>query len=159
MLAHIIKLIEKIDPIKYILNMATLTGWLTKWVMILSEFDIHYMDWWAIKGQEIAYQLAEALLLDNHPLHVEFPDTDVLEITTQSWVLYFDGSYTQHGSGVGIPFVTPQGHTIPRSYRLMFPCTNNIAKYEALVTSIKVVVEWNITKLCLWRLSIGHQSG
>lgn len=29
----------------------------------------------------------------------------------------------------------------------MFPCTNNITNYEALVTGIKVVVEWKITEL------------
>ena len=44
MLAHTIKLVTKIDPLKYLLSKATLTGRLAKWVMILSEFDIHYID-------------------------------------------------------------------------------------------------------------------
>lgn len=55
--------------------------------------------------------------------------------------------HTQHGSGAGILFVTLQGDTIPKSYRLMFPCTNNMAEYEALVTGIKMEVEWKITDL------------
>ena len=50
MLAHTVKLITKIDPLKYLLSRATLTGRLAKWVMILSEFDIHYVDRRAIKG-------------------------------------------------------------------------------------------------------------
>lgn len=29
----------------------------------------------------------------------------------------------------------------------MFPCKNNVAEYEALVTGIKVAVEWKITEL------------
>jgi ribonuclease HI len=41
----------------------------------------------------------------------------------------------------------PQGHTNPRSYRLMFPCMNNTAKYEPLIIGIKVVVEWKIIEL------------
>lgn len=95
----------------------------------------------------MTYQLAKAPLPDQQPLQVEFSNMDVLTITPKQWTLYFDGSYTQHGSGSIILFVTPEGHTIPRSYRLMFPCTNNIAQYEFLVTQIKVVMEWRITKL------------
>lgn len=54
---------------------------------------------------------------------------------------------TQHGSGADILFITPQGHTIPKAYKLIFSCTNNTAKYEALVTGIKMAIEWNITQL------------
>ena len=53
MLAHTTWLIAKIDPLKYLLNKATLIGRLAKWVMILSEFDIQYVERKAIKGQEI----------------------------------------------------------------------------------------------------------
>lgn len=145
MLAHTIKLVAKIDPLKYLLNKAALTRRLSEWVMILSEFDVHYTYIKAIKGQSIIDQLAEALLPNSHPIHVEFPNTDILTISTKPWVLYFEGSYTQHGSGVSVLFITPEGHTIPKSYKLTFPSTNNIADYEALVTGIKMVVEWKIT--------------
>ena len=37
MLAHKIKLIAKIDPLKYLLSKAMLTRRMAKWVMILSE--------------------------------------------------------------------------------------------------------------------------
>ena len=62
MLTHTINLVSKIDPLKYLLSKASLTGRLAKWVMILSEFDIHYVDRKAIKGQVIADQLADAPL-------------------------------------------------------------------------------------------------
>ena len=113
MLTHTIKLVAKIDPLKYLLSKAALTGRLAKWVMLLSEFDIQYVERRAIKGQVITDQLAEAPLSNCHPMTMEFPDADILNVTTQPWQLYFDGSYTQHGSGVGILFVTPLGHTIP----------------------------------------------
>lgn len=115
--------------------------------MILSEFDIQYTERRAIKGQAIADQLAEAPLPGKQTMEIEFPDRDVLALSTKQWTLYFDGSYTQHGSGSGILFITPEGHTIPRSYRLMFPCTNNVAEYEALVIGIKMAVEWKIIEL------------
>lgn len=59
MLTHTIKLVAKIDPLKYLLSKAALTGRLAKWVMLLSEFDIQYVERRAIKGKIIADQLAE----------------------------------------------------------------------------------------------------
>lgn len=40
MLNHQTQLVAKIDPLKYLLSRAALTGRLEKWVMILSEYDI-----------------------------------------------------------------------------------------------------------------------
>lgn len=54
MLSQTIKLIAKIDPLKYLLSKVSLIGRLAKWVMILSEFDIQYMDIRVIKGQAIS---------------------------------------------------------------------------------------------------------
>ena len=53
---------------------------------------------------------------------------DELDIT-----LYFDGSKCEQGGGVGIIFNTPQGAPIPFSFKLKFPCTNNMEEYEALI--------------------------
>ena len=50
MLAHTTHLISKIDPLKYLLSKATLTDKLAKWMMVLSEFDIEYIERKAIKG-------------------------------------------------------------------------------------------------------------
>ena len=44
MLAHTIHLIEKIDPLKYLLGKAALIGRISKWMMILLEFDIEYIE-------------------------------------------------------------------------------------------------------------------
>lgn len=147
MLTHTIKLIAKIDPLKNLLSKSALTRRLAKWVMMLSEFDMQYVDRKATKGQVIVDQLFEAPLQDDHPMSIEFLDVDVLTISTQQWVLYFDGSYTQHGSGTRILYITHQGHTIPKSNRLMFSCTNNTVAYEALIIGIKVAVKWKITEL------------
>lgn len=54
MLTHKTKLVARIDQLEYLLNKARLTGRLAKWVMILSKFDIKYVDRKAIKGQSIA---------------------------------------------------------------------------------------------------------
>ena len=67
-LAHTTQLVTKIDPLKYLLNKVVLTVWLAKWMMILSEFDIPYVERKEIKGQAIANQLADFPMTDNAPL-------------------------------------------------------------------------------------------
>ena len=77
MLGHAVHLISKIDPLKYMLSKIALIGHLAKWVMLLSEFDIQYVDRKAIKGQAIADHLADAPLIDAYPLVMEFPDEHI----------------------------------------------------------------------------------
>ena len=67
-----------------------------------------------------------------------------------SWKLFFDKSFTQKGSGAGVLFVTPQGDLIPKSYKISFPCTNNIAEYEGLVTGLRQAIKWNIKNLLVF---------
>lgn len=100
MLNHLVKLITKIDPLKYLLSRTTLTGCMAQWVMLLSKFDIEYVDRKAIKGQVIADQLVDAPLVDAYPLVTIFPDEEVFAVTeAPTWILYFDGSYIHNGSG------------------------------------------------------------
>lgn len=148
MLTHKIQLIAKIDPLKYLLSKAMLTCHLAKWVMLLSEFDIEYVDQKEIKGKVVAVQLVEAPLIRDHPLMSNFPDEEIFTVIPEKqWKLYFGGSYTRHGSGAGIIFIIPQGDSIPKSYQLTFLCMNNIEEYEALITGLRMVVQWNLTKL------------
>ena len=77
-LTHKIKLTSKIYPLKYLLRKMALMGRLAKWVMILSEFDIEYVDRNVIKGQEIVDQLANAPIESSNPISVDFPDMHIL---------------------------------------------------------------------------------
>lgn len=87
------------------------------------------------------------MYLEN-PLISKFFDESIFNLNIANhWKLYFDGSYTQHGFGVGVLFITPQGGCIPRSYKLAFPCTNNIAEYETLTIGLRIEVQWHIMAL------------
>lgn len=111
MLSHTVQLISKIDPLKYMLSHTVLIGHLAKWVMLLNEFDIQYVHRKAIKGQDIANHLANVPLVVNHPVIMEFPDEHLYLVEEKPpWKLYFDGSYTSHGSDTVILLVTPQGY-------------------------------------------------
>jgi hypothetical protein len=65
----------------------------------------------------------------------------------QIWTLYFDGSKSQEGSGVGCVLINPKGKQHFLSCRLEFECTNNTAKYEALVQGLKKSIDLNIQEL------------
>lgn len=84
MLNNKTKLIAKIDILRYLLSKVALKGRTEKWVMLLSEFDIKYVDIKAIKGQVIVDQLVDAPLQGDHPLITEFPNDSIMTITTSS---------------------------------------------------------------------------
>ena len=78
LLTHKVKLIAKIDPLKYLLSKSALTGRLVKWVMILSEFDIEYIHRKVIKGQAIYDPWDKSPLEEFYPIEVDFPDAHIL---------------------------------------------------------------------------------
>ncbi|KAL0295596.1 UNVERIFIED_CONTAM: Cytochrome c biogenesis CcmF C-terminal-like mitochondrial protein [Sesamum calycinum] len=45
---------------------------------------------------------------------------------------------TQGGAGAGLVFFSPNGLLSHHSYRLNFPCTNNVAEYEALLIGLEL---------------------
>jgi len=47
------------DPVKYIFEKPALTGWIARWKVLLSEFDIVYVTQKAIKGSTLADYLAQ----------------------------------------------------------------------------------------------------
>ena len=98
MLAQIVHLITKIDPLKYLSGKAMLTGRLAKWMMIFSKFEIHYVKRKAMKGQAIADQLVDFPLEDMTPMKIEFPNVSIMHITERTWNFFFDGSHTQNGT-------------------------------------------------------------
>jgi hypothetical protein len=78
MLAHPIQLIERADPVWYVLNQPALMGCLGKWAIIMMAFDIAYVPQKAIKRQALADFLAAHPIPDNSPLVVDFPTKMVL---------------------------------------------------------------------------------
>ena len=81
-------------------------------------------------------------------MQIEFLDASIMYITKRTWKIFFDGSHTQNGDVEGLFFISPHGYTIPKYYKILFPCTDNIAEYEALTNhEIKMALEWRITEL------------
>ena len=94
--------------------------------MVLSEFDIQYVELKAIKGQVIIDQLADAPMQSSLPLNIYFPDESIMTLIRKTWVMFFDSSFTQQGSSARILFIMPQRYLFPKAYKILFPFTKNI---------------------------------
>jgi ribonuclease HI len=56
----------------------------------------------------------------------------------------FDGACSKYGNGVGIVILSPSNIMHPHSIRQEFSCTNNDAKYEALIQGMILAQEMKI---------------
>jgi hypothetical protein len=58
--------------------------------------------------------------------------------------MYFDGSLMKTGAGVGLLFISPLRVHMCYIIRLHFPISNNVTKYEALVTGLRIAVKLGV---------------
>ncbi|XP_043725641.1 uncharacterized protein Mb2253c-like [Telopea speciosissima] len=125
---------------------------MAKWSLLLSEFDITYVNYKSIKGRAISDYLATYPTgVDSQLLEDSFPNEDLAYVEEEDckdwWQLYFDGATNQRGYGVGILLITPDDLYLPSSFQLEFPCTNNITEYEACAIGLKAAMALEIKKL------------
>ena len=94
-----------------------------------------------VKGQALAEFLAGHLILKNSKFHEDIPN-EVFESNVTSedevWQMFFDGA-SRIGpkgriiAGVGVVFISPQNHVLPRAFSLTESCSNNVAEYLSLI--------------------------
>ena len=80
MLYHTIWLIAKLDPIKFIFEKPSLSGRITRWQVLLSEFNILYVSQKAIKGSAIADFLVERANEEYELMSFDFRDEDLMAV-------------------------------------------------------------------------------
>ncbi|XP_070005575.1 uncharacterized protein [Nicotiana sylvestris] len=146
------------DPLNYILQKPMPTGKLAKWQILLSEFDIVYATQKAVKRQAMTYHLAEKPVDGEYePLKTYFPDEEVSFIgediakSYDGWRMFFDGAENFKGVGIGSVLVSKTVQHYPMSAKLKFPCTNNMAEYEACILGLKMAIDMNIHELLVIR--------
>ena len=70
-----------------------------------------------------------------------------METAEAVWTFWFDGSSTTSEGGAGIVLSKSNGETIAMSFKLDFPCTNNMAEYEAYLMGLEVAREMGVKHL------------
>jgi hypothetical protein len=138
MLAYVVCVIAQTDVVKYMLSRPILSGKLGKWILSLVEFNLVYLPQKAVKGQALADFLAD------HPCTdvTDFNESLVLEVTP--WKLFFDGSKSEQGAGIGVVLESPLGIKTQMAQRLDQQCSHNQAEYEALIFGLELLLEMKI---------------
>ena len=126
------------DPLKYLFKEPTLSGRLSRWLILLAEFDLKHMARKTIKGSIISDFCAENPM-EGEDGKEDFLDEDVLDIVLGVWKMYFNGMVNQYGNRIGVLLITPGGSHIPLAVKLNFEATNNMAEYEACITGMEAL--------------------
>ena len=63
----------------------------------------------------------------------------IYEVERRSWILKFDGSSTEKSVGARIVIISPKRIKTTLSFNFASKCTNNQAKYEALVINLEIL--------------------
>lgn len=67
---------------------------------------------------------------------------DIIEnpkpIQNDVWKLFFDGSCTKYGAGIGVVLFSPKKENITQSCKLDFEVTNNLVEYEAFLLGLEL---------------------
>ena len=116
------------QPIKKSINKPEAARRIVQWAIKLSQFDIKYLPRMAIKAQALADFIAE----------FTFPDEDNPTNKAEWWTIQTDDSSAQKRGGVGVVITTPDGEVLKYGVQLRFPTTNNEAKYEGILTRLRL---------------------
>ncbi|XP_050915654.1 uncharacterized protein LOC127130730 [Lathyrus oleraceus] len=149
------------DPIKYIFEKIVVNGRITRWKMLLIEYDIQYVTQKSIKGSVLSDYLAHPHVEGYQSLRFDFPDEDIMFIRDftmlgfkispkedpepgSRWTLMFDGASNARGHGICVVITSPTGFHLPFTARLCFDDTNNMAEYEACIYGLEVAIDLRI---------------
>ena len=89
MTEYSVHLISLLDPLIYLFDRPALIGQLMRWVVLLTEFDIHYVTHKSIRWRFVADLLASLLVSDGRAIDDDFPYEDIATVTRLSgWRMY-----------------------------------------------------------------------
>ncbi|GFS40384.1 hypothetical protein Acr_00g0068230 [Actinidia rufa] len=66
------------------------------------------------------------------------------------WKLFINESSNQHGYGAGLVLQSSLGEQVEYAIRIGFKATNNEAEYEALLASLRVLIELKVKSLDIY---------
>ena len=122
-------------PLGDIIQNREATGRVAKWAVELGPHGLKYVQHTAIKSQAVVDFINDWTELQ---MPEEKPDNTY-------WTIHFDGSRQLEGSGAGVVLASLRGDKFCYVLRLMFPCTNNVAEYEALLHGLRMAKEMSLS--------------
>jgi ribonuclease HI len=120
------------DVIRHMLQQPILSGKIGKWVNALIEYDFSYEPLKSMKGQVVADFIVGHNVDQNS-------DESCNLVSICPWKLFFDGSASREGQGIGVVLVSPRGTIFEQTVHLEYLCTNNQAEYEAILLDMQIL--------------------
>ena len=77
------------------------------------------------------------------------PDEEGTTDEVERWTIQTDGSLVQNRGRVGVIIITPEEETLKYRVQLAFSATNNEAKYEGVLTGLRVGKALGVKNLLL----------
>ena len=84
MTKYLVHLISHLDPLRYLFDRLALIGRLMRWLVLLTEFDIHYVTQKSIRESIVVDHLASLPVSDGRVVDDDFPDKDIATVTSFS---------------------------------------------------------------------------
>ena len=134
------------DPLKYLFEKPALSGRLSRWLILLVEFNLKYVVRKTIKGSIVSNFCAKNPV-EGDDVKEEFSDEVILDIELGAWKMYFDGAVNQYGNRIGVLLITLEGSHIPLAVKLNFEATNNMAEYEACIARMEALQELEVKEV------------
>jgi hypothetical protein len=135
---HII--VPSSQPLKDIMRNIEATGRIRKWDAELNEFSIDYVHRSSIQSQALADFIAD---------WTPGAQEEETNKDTEAWTMYCNGSWGTFGAGAAAVLVVPSKVRTCYAAKLDFNCTNNIAKYEALLLGLRKLKAMGIRRAIL----------
>ncbi|GJR64151.1 reverse transcriptase domain-containing protein [Tanacetum coccineum] len=121
------------QPIKQIMSRPENIGRMLKWKFKLEAFDITYRPRTSIRIQVLVDFIAKKPDEEGPSMEVQAE-----EAIPEPWTIFTDESWCLEGSGAGLILTSPEGEEFTYALRFEFDVSNNEAKYEALVASLRI---------------------
>ena len=86
--------VARMDPLKYLFEKPALSGRLSRWLILLAEFDLKYVARKTIKGSVVSDYCAENSI-EGEDGKEDVPNEDILDVKLETWKIYFDGAVNQ----------------------------------------------------------------
>ena len=147
-LAYEVWLMTKSHAIKALLRQPILFGKISQWLLQLSQYDLKAGTPKAVKSQAIVDLLVQFPREEEFLLDDEVPgEVAMAEEVREQWVMKFDGSSTAQSRGVRVVLYHKEDEAVALSFKLEFPCSNNMAEYEAYLTGLATALEMGVKHL------------
>ena len=111
-------------------------GRMVQWAIELSQFDIDYRPRMAIKAQALADFVVEFTIANQDP-------------KSDYWTVDTNGSSTIGIGGVGVILLSLKKDILKYEVQLQFLATNNEAKYESILTGLRIAKALGVRNLKL----------